>query len=39
MVIIPYSGDLDDLETQDPNIVFSNNGILDQNFDEKNATI
>lgn len=34
MVIIPHSGELDDLEFQDPNLLFSSNGIMDQNFDE-----
>jgi hypothetical protein len=35
--MIPYSGELDDLESLDPNILFSSNG-FDQNFDEQNAT-
>ena len=39
MVIIPHSGELDDLEFQDPNLLFSTAGIMDQNFDEQNASL
>ena len=37
MVMIPYSGELDDLESLDPNILFSSNG-FELNFDEQNAS-